>query len=610
MAPLRSIQGRWTHVLCSMLLPSANQDEDTSLLHCPCGQNSPLHAVVSCSFAACAFTSHPMCAMQKGSKIIVKDGIQKSFHLLCPKHSSASSGKRNRSMVQNQENISSIRQPKRHKTNLIKAVTHGDLQPVLDPMKRGSIELLKALELCCVSDPILLSQFHESILLFADGPLDGFPLQPDKFPAQFRDKLWLISSQMHANSHSQYCWAPSHCAECDQDSKFLTICHLCRGTKAIVDGYSSSRIRTALQDSSKINAAIVRGLDYVRKSCKSLRKGDFDNCIGDLLFLFRFVVIYSPPGSEVHRAAVQLVNDVGGAWDARHPILGSEASGREILVFTESVHAKQDTHLDGLHLVSLKDQVSSAMCDVSHEDLVDFDPTVKHADELPRAEKHICSHCGKVNRKTAEVCLKCKRKLVSVLHYQSICHAIVWAGVFSDIGLEFRAKSNWKTCVDDILCRLRDIRPYKSLEALGEMAFKEQCYFVTHLLLSVTSWGRYHVEVMDFIPEYLFILGNLNVVIKLGDPELAGEFLQSLRIMGIPKTAYPIERGISYLLNKERSLKAKGYWIAPQKADFYQMYHSVYCAIIGMMDYSTPPGVAKTMPDKWKEIITSQNKQS
>ena len=122
---------------------------------------------------------------------------------------------------------------------------------------------------------------------------------------------------------------------------------------------------------------------------------------------------------------------------------------------------------------------------------------------------------------------------------------------------------NLNVCVN-LISRLHIIRPYKSLKQIGEIAFKEQCYFVTHLILALTSWGRYKLPKQSMIPEFIFLLQNLNVVIKLGDPELAGEFLQSLRLLGVSNESYPIQRGISYLLNKEKSLKGKGMWVCPK----------------------------------------------
>jgi hypothetical protein len=329
------------------------------------------------------------------------------------------------------------------------------------------------------------------------------------------------------------------------------------------------------------------------------------------MFLFRFIVLYSDEGSQIRKEATELYYDLVEKWNKKFSSISEKSNSRETVLFSESLHAKFDLETDREYLETAKDQICERLKSLNAEEFLEcvLDKSFSHekdSSDIPFAAQHICTHCGKCNKKGAPSCLKCKRDLIDVIHYQSICHAIVWAGVFYDINVDFRTANSKTIKVENVLSRLHLVRPYKAIDQIGELAFKEQCYFVTHLLLVLTSWGRYKLCKTDFIPEYIFILQNLNVVIKLGDPEIAGEFLQSLRLLGVANDSYPIQRGISYLVNKEKSLKSKGSWVAPNR-DYYTQYHAIYCGIIGIMDFNYQSDKF-VYPNRWREIIALQNR--
>jgi hypothetical protein len=106
------------------------------------------------------------------------------------------------------------------------------------------------------------------------------------------------------------------------------------------------------------------------------------------------------------------------------------------------------------------------------------------------------------------------------------------------------------------LALVAPIRPYRSIERLGETAWKTQCYYITHLLFVVSHWGTLplHNTSNDnasdddgdgdgngggafsctlFIEELTFLYLNLAVAVAVGDAELVGEFLQCLWILGV-----------------------------------------------------------------------------
>lgn len=79
------------------------------------------------------------------------------------------------------------------------------------------------------------------------------------------------------------------------------------------------------------------------------------------------------------------------------------------------------------------------------------------------------------------------------------------------------------------------------------------------------------------------------------DPELTGEFIQCLRILGISQVdshVWPlIHHGMTYLLELERRRGCKGVW-SKRNDTPYDRYHTAYCATIGLMSYKLSQGTA------------------
>ena len=107
--------------------------------------------------------------------------------------------------------------------------------------------------------------------------------------------------------------------------------------------------------------------------------------------------------------------------------------------------------------------------------------------------------------------------------------------------------------VDDVLSLLPRIRPYRSLVALDLVAFTAQCYFVTHLVLVLSRWGRVRLEPRSaYAEEYLFLAAHVRVVAWLDDPELVGELVAALGILGATSAHPAVQQGRHYLLAREQ----------------------------------------------------------
>lgn len=120
---------------------------------------------------------------------------------------------------------------------------------------------------------------------------------------------------------------------------------------------------------------------------------------------------------------------------------------------------------------------------------------------------------------------------------------------------------------------------------LGRDCYVTQCYFITHLTFIMTGWGATPlIPRSRYLEEILFLQSNMDVVIKLKDPELVGEFLQALRILHTTDEHPSMKKGYQYLLATEKWGSMAGNWMK-LSASFKQRYHTAYCGIIGIADF-------------------------
>eukprot|EP00474_Spongospora_subterranea_P008283 CRZ08741.1 hypothetical protein [Spongospora subterranea] len=397
----------------------------------------------------------------------------------------------------------------------------------------------------------------------------------------------------------------SHCRDCDKPSSYISFCSNCTSQNLAINpnkrpiAFNASSMESI---KSCIISASKRGLDAflaLLTSPSSKYHGQFAKHGGDALFLFRFIAErVSDP--DIRSLASSHMKEIMSQWDQHYPDLLSISSSHRhnhILCFAEAVHAKlfldsSRPHVLEQHRAHIRE--SLRFCRLSQ--LLAFCPLSPTPLMLAPG---ICPACLRKNPISASNCVSCRRPSQTALDYQSLFFALVWAGLFRNLGLDLACSD--KSCsVEQVLVHMSSIRPYKSLEQIGLASFKAQSYFITHLLFVMSNWGEYRLDSILFAPEITFIISNIPVVIRLGDPEIIGEYIQCLRIMGADESDVHVQRGVAYLLQKERSLKSKGSWIKSTRS-FYQTYHSIYCALIGLNPMDIDP--VDRMPITWRSYF-------
>lgn len=213
-------------------------------------------------------------------------------------------------------------------------------------------------------------------------------------------------------------------------------------------------------------------------------------------------------------------------------------------------------------------QISNALNTVELNDIVGFNCS---QNSLPMTPKNYCTHCGLDNdsKQVVENCAECGHVLRVKVDYGCLNDALIWTYIFADVGIDLLCGRK-RASLEDVLRLLPLARSYQRIDELGDHTFVWQCYFVTHLIYVFSDWGQHKLSRQLFSEEFEFMISNMELVIRLDDPELVGEFLQCLKILGMEEWAdselwFVIEAGYNYLMALEQQLGGQGKWLKSNK---------------------------------------------
>lgn len=243
--------------------------------------------------------------------------------------------------------------------------------------------------------------------------------------------------------------------------------------------------------------------------------------------------------------------------------------------------------------------VGSALGLCSLEEAVRYNP-LAWDNELPLTGDCYCVPCGAFARSemTKAKCPTCAQPLSTQVDFEALCDSLVWTNVFRECSLTATA-ADGTCCEEDLLQLLRQVRPYKDIETLGKESYVQQAYMVTHLLFSLSGWGAAALsQPALFVEEFVFLAAGMQTAVSLDDPELVGEFCQSLRILGTGDGHPAVVRGVRFLLNKERG--KNGNFVSDDDS-LFKRYHAAYCGAIGLLDINDGP--RRALPNGWEKFF-------
>jgi hypothetical protein len=159
--------------------------------------------------------------------------------------------------------------------------------------------------------------------------------------------------------------------------------------------------------------------------------------------------------------------------------------------------------------------------------------------------------------------------------YDLLCEAIITTYSGDRYGISYGGH------LADVTPLVPAMRPYRLASRKINDDFYGIAYMVTHLIYAFNDYSVYRLK-KEWLPaEYAFLREWLDDVIKAGDFETAGEFIDSLGTFGVTDDDPGIRRAIDLILSRQNP---DGSWGDPKTSILYDYYHSTWTAVGGMME--------------------------
>ena len=313
--------------------------------------------------------------------------------------------------------------------------------------------------------------------------------------------------------------------------------------------------------------AVERGLDFIYQIACNRR--NFAEYSSDLLCCF-YLIASTTGDSGLRQMAWEMGKERACQWRVHHTSLPPDADPDIIVNF---VYGSDAADRLGIRDDDLKEQIQQAAGHFSAQDYLGFDPT---CEPPPSDFPEICG-CGVVNERGRKKCSQCKKQLTMMTRYLVWYDALIRTYSADRYGVTVGARYS------DVVRWLPVMRPYRGRENDSNPDFYDTAYAVTHLVYTLNDYNVYTLSPRWLPAEFAFLKSNLTEVIAMEDPQMAGEFLDTLRAFELSENDPLIRTGMEYLLSRQNR---DGSWGDIDTEDIYSRYHSTWTAIDGLREYA------------------------
>jgi hypothetical protein len=188
-----------------------------------------------------------------------------------------------------------------------------------------------------------------------------------------------------------------------------------------------------------------------------------------------------------------------------------------------------------------------------------------------------CTRCDNDNARGVRRCTTCGNRLTMRSRYDVLCDTLVTTYSGDRYGVPLGAS------YPETVALLPRMRPYRGYEAGKNPEFIDTAYAITHVVYTMNDYGTWRLRPEWLPAEFEFLKANLRASILLKDPETTGEFVDSLKALGLADSDPLIRTGTEYLLATQHR---DGSWGDVAEKDVYQRYHPTWTAIDGLRDYA------------------------
>lgn len=310
----------------------------------------------------------------------------------------------------------------------------------------------------------------------------------------------------------------------------------------------------------------MRGIEFIYDiACVPENFTDYGS---NLLYFFNFIAATSKD-SELRKAGRRMSKERFRHWQREHLSLPPEPEPSTILDFVLGGHAAKRM---GIRDSALKRRIAKEARRFQAEDYLGFDPLT----EPPPSDIPEDCECGADNERGRKRCRGCRRALSMMSRYRVWCIALTAAFCGECYGVPLGAR------YDDVFRWLPLMRPYVGREQDTNPDFYHAVYAVTHLVYTLNDYGVYQLSPRWLPAEFEFLESSLTEAIALDDPDMVGEFLDSLMAFGLGDRHPAMRAGVDYVLSCQNP---DGSWGDPD-ADVYTRYHATWAVVDGLREYN------------------------
>ena len=319
----------------------------------------------------------------------------------------------------------------------------------------------------------------------------------------------------------------------------------------------------------KRERALERGMKFLYQLACDPQ--NFDDYGAEFLYLLKTIASTSKD-DKLRKMAGQMARERFRQFKPRLKSLPRNADADTVMAY---FHTASTVQMFGVRNSKLKQQLRQAAKQFTPAECLWFDP---YAEPPPSDVPHDCS-CGIANERGRKSCRnrRCKAELAIMTRYETWYYSLTRAYCAENYGIILGAP------YADIIRWLPVLRPYPIRKKKTELEFADTVYALSHLVYTLNDYGRYQLSPRWLPQEYEFLKDNLGEAIALDDPDMMGEFLDSLMALGLTDNHPQIRKGMSFLLEKQNE---DGSWGDVEAEDIYARYHPTWAAIDGLREYA------------------------
>ena len=287
--------------------------------------------------------------------------------------------------------------------------------------------------------------------------------------------------------------------------------------------------------------ACLRGLRFIH--LHSLDQENFEDWAGDYLWCF-YCLSSTSRDAGLRALARELGAQGARRWMASQDALPGLADAGEVAYYVSLLHVSR---LLGADNPRLSHHVRQGIPRFTARAYLGFDPMREPPPPLPGRSR-----------------------------YDVWCDALVLTYTGEGFGAPLGA------AYVDVLRWRRQMRPYRGAEGGANPEFRDVVFAITHLIYTLNDYGRYRLSPEWLPEEFEFLRSNITDPLVAGDAELLGEFMDSLRCLGVAESDAALSGGMEFLLSSQNP---DGSWGDAGESDPHARYHTTWTAMDALREY-------------------------